>query len=196
MEPTARPDHLSKSQKTTLSHGECSPLHQKRLYASYPGIPLPQEAPPILGVPYAILDSTPRAGPRTQPANDKDKPSCLWMCLWRVISKGLSELILARVGSFSSACQSDTNHAQGPMSPKRLFSPSWVEAPLHKGESHQCQVAGAVPTLRKCIHFTLFPPGLPPANHSSITEMQPASLPSMEHTSLKTPRQSWPGSPA
>lgn len=59
----------------------------------------------------------------------KVKISCLWMCLSRVISKGLSELILASIGNFSSACQSDTNHTQGPMSPKRLFSAGWVEAP-------------------------------------------------------------------
>ena len=40
------------------------------------------------------------------------KNSYLWMHLSRVISKGLSELILAGTGSFSSAWQSDTNHAQ------------------------------------------------------------------------------------
>ena len=40
------------------------------------------------------------------------KNSYLWMHLSRVISKGLSELILAGTGSFPSAWQSDTNHAQ------------------------------------------------------------------------------------
>lgn len=121
---------------------------RRRLFASSPVISLPQKAHPFLGQPHATLDSTPREGPRAQSANDNVTTSCLWLCVSRVISTGLSKLILASIGNFSSAWQSDTNHTQGPMSPKRLFSPGWVEAASHKGASHRCQVAEAVPAPR------------------------------------------------
>lgn len=74
------------------------------------------------------------------------------------------------------------------MNPKRLFSPGWVEAPLRKGMSHQCQVAGAVLTLRRCVHFTLFSPFLVPCKLELCYRDA--------HTSLKTSRPHWPGTQA
>ena len=122
---------------------------------------------------------------------NKFKNSYLWSHQQESSAKGSQSSLCLALAAFLLPTRYQPR--PGPASPKILFSPRWVEAPLHKGTSHQCQVAGVVLTLRWYLYFSLFP--LSPTNQSSGTKMPAAFLPSTEaHISLKTSRWDWPGS--
>lgn len=108
------PGHSSESHWAALKLGEQLALHPKRLHVCL--------GSPLLGKLICSHNShmPDWKAPRVQPANHKDKASCL--CTQEVfLGKGIAELFLPGLGDFSPTCQSDTSHSQTPKSPLRLF---------------------------------------------------------------------------